>query len=222
VGEILAVAHHTRVEDGRAWPVAVWRPAAPVRAAASTVLGGGIGVRHWVLNAQVPRTYGRLDPDEHLRELAAGTPGAPGGLLGAGVGMLTAVDVRAGEAAGDGGVEAVATVGLGWPTWAAAPDDDPGPPIGTINIVVALPVALTDGALVNAVATATEAKVQALFDAGVAATGTASDAICVAAASSGRPELFAGPRAPWGARLARAVHAAVLAGARTYRAPTLG
>jgi adenosylcobinamide amidohydrolase len=218
-GELLGVTQHDRVEDGRSWPVAVWRPAAPVRVAASTVLGGGIGLRHWVLNAQVPRTYRRLDPDEHLRELAAAAPTV---LAGEGVGMLTAVDVRDGVAACDGGVEVVATVGLGWPTWAAAPDGDPGPPIGTINIVVALPVALTDGALVNAVATATEAKVQALFDAGVAATGTASDAICVAAATTGRPELFAGPRAPWGARLARAVHAAVLAGARTYRLPTLG
>jgi adenosylcobinamide amidohydrolase len=42
--------------------------------------------------------------------------------------------------------------------------------------------------------TATEAKTQAVMEAGFRATGTASDAICVAAPVAGGPEDFAGPR----------------------------
>jgi adenosylcobinamide amidohydrolase len=76
-----------------------------------------------------------------------------------------------------------------------------------------VPVALTGAALVNAVATATEAKTQALVEAGVPGTGTASDAVCVCCPTVAEDaELFAGPRSPWGARLARAVHAAVATG----------
>ena len=87
---------------------------------------------------------------------------------------------------------------------------------------------LRDAAYVNAVMTATEAKSQAVLEAGFGATGTASDALCVAApgaaapgaaaAGAGEPEDFAGPRSLWGARIARAVHSAVHAGAVRYRA----
>ncbi len=84
--------------------------------------------------------------------------------------------------------------------------------VGTINLVVLLPERLSDAALVNAVATATEAKSQALFEAGVAGTGTATDAVCIACPDEGPPHAFGGPRSVWGARLARAVHGAVLGG----------
>ena len=108
------------------------------------------------------------------------------------------------------------------PTGAAAPvgpaDQDLSP--GTINIIVSVPVPLTDAALVNAVITVTEAKTQAVLDAGFAATGTATDAVCVAARDPAgtAAEDFAGPRSAWGARIARSVYAAVLAGATAYRA----
>lgn len=104
------------------------------------------------------------------------------------------------------------------PPFRSSYEDAQAPPFrpGTVNIVVTLPVALSDAALVNAVATATEAKVQALLDAGLDCSGTPTDAVCVAAPEPGPDggEPFAGPRSPWGARIARAVHAAVLAGAR--------
>jgi adenosylcobinamide amidohydrolase len=104
------------------------------------------------------------------------------------------------------------------PPFRSGDEDVQAPPFrpGTVNIVVTLPVALSDAALVNAVATATEAKVQALLDAGLDCSGTPTDAVCVAAPEPGPDggEPFAGPRSPWGARIARAVHTAVLAGAR--------
>jgi adenosylcobinamide amidohydrolase len=179
------------------------------------VLGGGLGPREWVLNAQVPAAYTRTDPAEHLRELARGLD-----LTGPGIGLLTAADVTDLVQRQDGEVHAAATVGLRVPTWAAAPPGRPDPDLaGTINVIVALPVPLTDAAFVNAVVTATEAKAQAVLDAGFAATGTATDAVCVAApAGPGGEEEFAGPRSLWGARIARAVHAAVRDGAAGYAA----
>lgn len=97
------------------------------------------------------------------------------------------------------------------------PLSSPGVP-GTINLLVVVPVAFADAALVNLVGTVTEAKVQALLAAGHAATGTPTDAVCVAVRTEGPAEAFGGPRSTWGARVARAVYAAVLDGARADRA----
>jgi adenosylcobinamide amidohydrolase len=185
----------------------------------SGVAGGGIGPREWVLNAQVAASYSRMDPAAHVAELAGGL-----GLGGEGVGLLTAASVADMVQCEDDGVHAAATVGLRIPAWAAAPQGTadrelaPAWRPGTINIIVSVPVPLSDAAYVNAVMTATEAKSQAVLEAGFHATGTASDAICVAAPAAGRPQDFAGPRSLWGARIARAVHAAVHAGALRYRA----
>jgi adenosylcobinamide amidohydrolase len=236
-------------DDAAAKPLAMalWQPGPGWTMMSSGVLGGGLGAREWVLNAQVPGGYGRTDPAAHLTELAGGL-----GLDGPGVGLLTAAQVTELVQRGDGGVQAAATVGIRVPTWAAAPDGVPDPELapirgrdrgtegpgpapaggwrpGTINILVSVPVPLTPAAFVNAVVTATEAKSQAVIEAGFPGTGTASDAICVAAPTSAAApaaglarageaaEEFTGPRSPWGARIARAVHAAVLVGAMAYR-----
>jgi adenosylcobinamide hydrolase len=194
-----------RDEDGRRLPVQIWRFPRPALCIASGPLGGGIAVRNWVINATVDSHYARMDPDAHLVEIAGALE-----LAGPGVGLLTAVDVREAVTADDGGVRVVATVGLGHPTWAAAPDGDRRDPFpGTINILAWVPVALSEAALVNAVSTITEAKAQALWAYGVEATGTATDALCVASVRDGSGEPYGGPRSEWGARLARAAHAAV-------------
>ncbi|MEV4354256.1 adenosylcobinamide amidohydrolase [Nonomuraea sp. NPDC049625] len=202
-----------RVEDGARLGALLWEFGPGWRMISSALLGGGIGPREWVLNAQVVAGYSRMDPVDHLLSL---------GPAGDGVGMLTAASVDRCVQASDGGVEAYATVGLRVPTWAAAPEGSADPElapmrVGTINIVTVLPVAMTDAALVNAVMTVTEAKSQALIEAGFPCTGTASDAVCVAAPAEGPAELFGGPRSEWGARAARAVHAAVRQGAEAWR-----
>jgi len=200
----------SRREAGEDLPILVWRVCAPMRAIASSPHGGGLGNRRWVLNAQVPASYGRRDPDHHLAKLAVSL-----GLAGRGVGMLTAADVRGYATAADGGVEVLATVGLGHPTLAAAPDEiGPIGLVGTINVVAVIPERLSDAALVNTVATVTEAKAQAMRDLRLDATGTATDACCILCRDDGRAHAFGGPRSIWGARLARAVHRAVLDGAR--------
>jgi len=215
VRRAVQVQLRSRDEPYGATPVLVVPFPRPLRVVSSAPWGGGLGLRRFVLNAQVPPGYARRDPDAHLAAIARGL-----GLGGPGVGMLTAADVEANQVAGDEGVDVVATVGLGHPIRAAVPGD-PGvrgvsenvtepATAGTINIVAVLPVRLADAALINAVATATEAKVQALLDLGFDATGTATDAIAIACPATGVPESFGGPRSVWGGRLARAVHAAVL------------
>jgi hypothetical protein len=88
-----AFERHSRTEDGVDLPYLVWRLPAPCRMVSSALLGGGIGPRYWVLNAQVAHRYDRLDPVDHLLELAERV-----GLSGDGVGLLTAADVgRAGD-----------------------------------------------------------------------------------------------------------------------------
>ncbi|WFE62723.1 adenosylcobinamide amidohydrolase [Micromonospora sp. WMMD714] len=218
-----------RPEDGQDIPLLVWRAHPPLRAVSSGPLGGGVGVRHWVVNATVPMSYHRDDPAAHLTALADRL-----GLDGPGVGLLTGVDVAEVAARADTGVRAWATVGLGTPLWAAAPAQPPDTPtqptapdraldtptqptapvarVGTVNVVVYVPAALGDAALVNAVATATEAKCQAIRELGLPGTGTPTDSVTVLCPATGPAQPYGGPRSAWGAPLARAVHAAVLAG----------
>lgn len=190
-------------------------------------------MRSWVVNATVPMSYDRDDPDAHLAGLAAGL-----GLVGPGVGLLTGVDVAEVVARVDDGVHVWATVGLGAPIWAAADPpygEDPDPSqegeegadprradagrVGTVNIVAFLPARLTDAALVNAALTVTEAKAQALREMDLAATGTATDAVTVLCPIDGPPAPYGGPRSRWGAPLARAARAAVWDGGVVPRAP---
>jgi adenosylcobinamide hydrolase len=217
----------------------VWTFDAPLLAASTALVGGGIGPRSWVVNAQVPKGYQRTDTDCHMSEIFAelGLDAS----LGYGVGMLTAADlVRCGRRAVDGATSVEATVGLTRPVRAAArdgdgddhhSDPDPGldhnhvptpltsrigarpPKAGTINIVAFVAARHDDAALLNLLCTVTEAKAQALSDAGVPGTGTASDAVTLLCPMNGAPEPFGGPRSTYGAPLARAVHASVLSGA---------
>lgn len=202
----------------RRLPLLCWRSDDPVLTVATGVLGGGMGLREWILNVEVDLDYDRRDPDVHLAEVAVARGLDPQ----RGVGVLTAASVLCHRRACVEGVEVVATVGLSHPT-NAADSDDAGREgqlrPGTINVVALLPVPLAPGALVNTVVTITEAKVQALHDAGIAATGTASDAVvacCPRPVDHRAVEPFGGPRSVWGHRLARATYEAVLYGARAW------
>jgi adenosylcobinamide amidohydrolase len=219
----------------------VWRFDGPRLVISSAPVGGGIGERRWVVNAQVRSGYDRTDLAAHVDDLAIAVGIGDADRRAGGVGMLTAADVTGAVPAHDEGVDVVASVGIRVPTWAAAPTggDDPtldpsaadelaavgatrrrpdhdatGRP-GTINVVALVPVPLSDAALVNLVATATEAKAQAMLDASIPGTGTATDAVCIVCpvpAPGIEAEPFGGPRSTWGARVARATYASVRAG----------
>jgi len=205
----------SRREDGAELAMALWRFGSPLLALSSAPYGGGWGERHWVLAAQVTGGYSRPDPAGHLAELARGLE-----LDGPGIGMLTAVDVRTVSTCREDGVMAAATVGVSHPAWAAAGTGGAGAAAasvaGTVNIVAVLGRRLSRAALVNAVMTVTEAKSQALWEAGFPGTGTPSDAVAVLCPPAGPAEAFGGPRSRWGSRLARAAHRAVLDGSRRW------
>jgi len=219
----------SRREDGAELAMALWRFGSPLLSLSSAPYGGGWGERQWVLAAQVSGGYSRPDPADHLAGLAGGLR-----LDGPGIGMLTAVDVRLVSTGREDGVTAAATVGLSHPTWAAGAEagtgsagaagarapapSAPAAAPGTVNIIAVLSRRLCPAALVNAVMTVTEAKSQALWEAGFAGTGTPSDAVAVLCPAAGPAEAFAGPRSRWGSRLARAVHAAVLDGSIRWAA----
>lgn len=193
--------------------VASWVFDSPRASLSSAPVGGGTAAIDWLLNVGVPAGYDRTDLGDHARDVARRL-----GLTGTGAAMLTAVDVHRMVRADDDEVVVDATVGVTKPTWAADVDGAHGHRVdgrwepGTINIVVQVPVALSPAAAVNAVVTVTEAKTQALVEAGVPGTGTASDAVTVVWPAALPVEAFAGPRSTWGARIARAVHAAVREG----------
>lgn len=197
-----------RNEDGRELAALVWRLPSPALVASTAACGGGLGLRTWVLNVQVPDGYSRVDLDDHVAQIARGT-----GLQQSGVGMLTAVDVRVHHAVEVDGARVVATVGVTHPTFAAADDALAGAALvpGTINVVAALPARVSEAALLNLIATVTEAKCQALAERGVAGTGTPSDAVTVICPPEGDAAPFGGPRSEWGSRVARATHRAILA-----------
>ena len=188
----------------------VWRWDEPMLAISSSIVGGGIGGVSWVLNMTVDRDYSRLDPVAHIGEVAARLE-----LEGRGIGLMTAVDVGGWVSAASDGAVVCTTVGVSRPVWAADPHRSAKPARvepGTINLVAFVPARMSEAALVNTVATITEAKVQALAAHEVPGTGTASDAICVMCPMVGDEEPFGGPRSTWGARLAQAAFEAVTAG----------
>lgn len=202
--------HDLRSARRGALAALVWRLHRPALVASTAPAGGGVGLRRWVLNAQVPSGYWRTDLEAHVAELAELLA-----LEGPGVGMLTAAPVAAVASAEDGGVVVQATTGLTHPTWAAEPSGAQyvlPATAGTINVVASVPVRHADAAMANLLCTLTEAKVQALYDGGVPGTGTASDAVTVLCPAEGPVEPFGGPRSRFGACAARAAYAAIRAG----------
>lgn len=191
------------------------------RCLSSAVLGGGLGwLRTW-LNLQVERDYARTDPETHLAAAAATAR-----LAGPVVGMMTAAPVGRYQLGRAGGASVVATVGVGRALAAAGTRPRAAPAAGTINLLVVVGEPLSDAGLTGAVQTAVEAKAQALAAARVPAanadgfaTGTATDAICVACPPGARVA-FAGPATRVGGDLAHAVYEAVLAGALAGRQPS--
>lgn len=201
----------------------VWQVPRGWRGLSSASVGGGLVSPRWVTNLDVGGSFTRVDLDAYAAERARSL-----GLDGPGTTLLTAADVTQVEEAHCAGVQAWATVGVTKPTWALAPTSvrtrttGTPPPAGTINIVVGVPRSLTPSALVQAVGTITEAKAQALVEAQIPGTGTASDAVVVLCpGDAGDPvaEPFAGVRSDWGQRIASAVHRAITAGLESHPWP---
>lgn len=197
------------------------RSARELRLLSSAPGGDGVTAGRHVLAMRVDKGYCCDEPERDLAALARrlGLPESEGW-----VGLMTGVAldeaaVVTRERAGLR-VTAIATVGLSNASAAGRdprrPADRPAP--GTINLVVAIDAALTPAAMVNAVVTATEAKVLALCDGGVRtacgeqASGTSSDAIVIAAAperGAAAPLRYAGTATTLGLLIGQTVREAV-------------
>ena len=202
----------------------VWRMPRPVLSISSAIFGGGLRTVEWVINMTVDPDYARMDPVHHLDEAARSA-----GLTGEGVVLMTAVDVgsrstalvrfetprscktRSTKTLPPACLPRSAACALVRPAPRRASHVMP-PPAGTINLVLEVPVRLSPAALVNLVATVTEAKVQALLDHDVPGTGTASDAVCIVCPTDGDEQLFGGPRSQWGGSAAQATYEVVVDG----------
>lgn len=200
-----------RTEAGMTLSTLVWRFPTAKTSCSTAAVGGGIAESAWVINAQVPHGYHRVDLADHAAEIAATFR-----LPRTGVMMLTAVDVRRYYDCDVDGVRVTATVGVSDPVWAAEPAAGlvSERAVGTINVIVELPVPMSPAGLINLVGTVTEAKCQAFVDAGVPGTGTPSDAVTVVCPTVGSApaEPFGGPRSVWGNRVATATHSVITAG----------
>lgn len=94
---------------------------------------------------------------------------------------------------------------------------------GTINTMVFVDAHFTDGALVNASMSATEAKTKALASLHVLdqqtqtlATGTSTDSLCIACTQRGEPTAYAGSGTVLGKGIAQVVYAATVKAIEQY------
>ncbi|WP_136248940.1 adenosylcobinamide amidohydrolase [Halomonas borealis] len=204
-----------------------FRSPEPLRTLSNALLGEGLGWARDFCNFHVDKDYaGRAPADDLRRWLAArglNEGRVKGRAEGGPLAMMTAVPLvrlalvpADADEAGRPRVLAAVTAGVGNAVDITAPAaGDPRPVAGTINVLVFVDGHLTDGALVNAALSATEAKVQALAACGVRdpehgtpATGTSTDCLAIAATQRGAPTPYAGS----GTRLGRAIGAAVYRG----------
>jgi adenosylcobinamide amidohydrolase len=209
-------------------PFLLVRFAAPQRVASWAIMGGGLthaDAVAWleVRNADLPIA---LDPrvvlQRALRELA----------LGRVVGLITSrsLDAYQDVSRTHGGVSAraVATIGLGN---ALRAGDAPSTmrAAGTINVLCQVSVRLSDEALLEALALATEAKTLAVCDARVPSTGgallasgTGTDCVVIACAEHGEAVAYAGKHTVAGHLIGSCIHDAVARGIAVWQHENAG
>lgn len=200
---------------------------APVRACSWAIVGGGLFTARHVAWLEV--RDGDLRPPVDPRRLLCDRLRSEG--LGATVGLLTSRSVAsyADVSVAAPGVRArcIATVGLGNALRAGDPPGVAGR-IGTINLLVHVDAPLSDEALLEASAIATEAKCAVVLGAGIKsrrtgqpATGTGTDCTVVAAVRktrAARLQRYAGKHTAVGSVIGAATEGAVEAGVRRWLA----
>ncbi len=210
------------IEIGVDREAVVVRARSPLRVVSSAAVGGGIGEVRAIVNLHVSKNYPCATPEADVARFCRQR-----GIRAPYVGLLTAAWTEKAELSIEAThgitVLAVVTVGLGNPVAAGVSPVAVGLP-STINTIVVIDGDPEPGALVNAVITATEAKILALAEAGVRspeggpASGTSTDAVVVAATGRGRSCRFGGPASELGWAVARAVRSAVAQGISRWRA----
>ncbi len=181
----------------------------PMLAITSSITGGGILPTRYILNLHVDKNYHCNSPADDLVSFARSR-----GINESFHGFMTAVYLNKTKCTTlrEQGitVTALLTAGVSNATSAGISEPASFTP-GTINIILLVDANLTHAALVNAVITATEAKTASLHDKSILtssrflATGTSTDAICIACTGRGDPTDYAGSATIVGWLMARAV-----------------
>ncbi|AKG90993.1 adenosylcobinamide hydrolase [Geoglobus ahangari] len=162
-------------------------------ALSSGLLGGWRDVKA-IFNHTVSDDFERYDPVEYLRGVASELGFRDDEYFG----LLTSVPMDKLAVVSADEVTAFITAGVKNP-------NEPLKTPGTINIILVIDADVSDGGMVNAVITATEAKSAALFELGHRFTGTNTDAIVVARTGKGRKYKYSGPASELGRKIWRAV-----------------
>ena len=199
---------------------------AVVRAASWAIVGGGLVNTRRVVWLQVTNDDLRppMDPRVFFAERLDGVNLAPS------VGLLTSrrVGTYSDASASEGSVRArcIATVGLGNALRVGDPPWDPAR-VSTINVLVHASVPLSDEALLEASALASEAKCAAMLEqplpsrvSGRTATGTGTDCIVVTCPRARRGQsttCYSGKHTAAGAAIGQAVTRALGAGIEAWR-----
>jgi len=187
--------------------------ALPLAVLSSAVVGGGLCSTRDIVNMHVDKDYGGGSPKDDLAAFAASC-----GVGGAFVGLMTAACTEHACVAAESreGVTVAAVVSVGLSNTSSAGVTPPhAASLGTINAILLVDAALTPGAMVNAVITATEAKTMTLatWDVrtpqGDPASGTSTDSVVVACTRRGAGLSYAGPATTVGWLVARTVRAAI-------------
>ena len=180
---------------------------------------GGFTEADAAYNISVPEGWERTDLDGYIEERRAAadfeTPGPT---------LLTGVDLDHAIGARSGSVTVYATAGVSNPATlptsgmpgklpaeqATEPttDAESTPHFGTVNVLVGTTCALDDGALVNLLAVAAEAKAATLL-AETGFPGTTTDAVVVGCDPTGKSEQFSGSATPVGSATRACVRDAV-------------
>lgn len=194
----------------------VIRSVSLLKTLSSAVLNGGLREATAIINQQVPIDYDDTDPEGFLKAIVRNLDLPPENVIG----LMTAVDVRnvAVATQQDQGltVSAIVTAGVSNPATAGDTVVSHIKRSGTINIILLIDGNLTEGCMVNAVKTATEAKSAALREldirsrfSGEPASGTTTDAIVVACTGLGEPMKYAGTATKLGELIGKSVKKAV-------------
>ncbi|AMV11405.1 ABC transporter ATP-binding protein [Geobacillus thermoleovorans] len=198
----------------------------PLRVLSSALIGAGFQWATHFVNRQVGLDYDCGDAEGDMRRYLEQHGFSPKRTIG----MMTAVDVhdavwlqKEGEAFS---VAIMTTAGVGNAVDAArAWQHKPlAARPGTINMVIVIDGVLTEAAFVQAMMTATEAKVKALADCsvcdletGTLATGTSTDSLAVAATQTGRTFAYAGTATELGRAIGRLVYEATIEALDRYK-----
>jgi iron complex transport system ATP-binding protein len=197
----------------------------PLRTISNGVIGEGIQWQKHFCNFHVDKDYNCDNPlkdiRDWLRQREIPTEQS--------VGMMTAVklsDVVISKKEIEGmEFMAVVTAGVGNAVDITSTELCQTPvTIGTINIMLFIDAHLTDGGLVNAMMSATEAKVKALHDlkvqdpkTGTIATGTSTDAMVLAVTQQGERSPYAGSGTLIGKGIGHLVYEVVTKAIQKYR-----